>query len=156
MEGAFNKVFLSSQAAPAKSYSFFLDMLGITIRYGSTRLVSSFLFPRRFLPVAAIVLTVVVSSPTLCSDEIATCCEVAYDSLRKADLAKLLYLEDASRVQEVIDAVSAGPLPCPLWRPCGLGWLPLGGDGSLPLTFLLCASHISFVRFSRACLPLAP
>jgi len=69
MEGAFNKVFLSSQAAPAKSYSFFLDMLGITIR-----------------------------------DEIATCCEVAYDSLRKADLAKLLYLEDASRVQEVIDA----------------------------------------------------
>lgn len=32
MEGAFNKVFLASQAAPAQSYTFFLDMLGTTIR----------------------------------------------------------------------------------------------------------------------------
>lgn len=41
-------------------------------------------------------------------DEIATCCEAAYDTLPRADLAKLLYLENVDAVDDTISSVRGG------------------------------------------------
>ena len=92
MEGAYNRVILSRSNVPADSYTFFIDLLLLTIRCAGAP------HPRNLH-----------ANSHAASDEIGECAEAAFATLPYADAARLLFIDRDADLQAFIQSVRVVP-----------------------------------------------